>query len=177
MFIDIVYAGGWNGIKIRSISMKYIRLSIIYMGCAALSLSACMVTVINDGANAILVINHNETSEQKLKTIIFIPKNSSRRIGRSDELAHFTIYTKPPKNGHFHMAYTVKQNHCGPNGNPVLRLSDIKKNSGPNISLFSIKHNENGNSSMVRQLPSMQHPDIFKNNSSMECSACKRHDM
>jgi hypothetical protein len=158
--------------------MKYMRLSLLSMLCGVLSLSACLVTVVNDSSNAILVVNHNERdNEQKLKTIIFIPKNSSRRIGRSDELAHFTIYTKPPKNGHFYMAHTVQQKHCGPNGNPILKLSEIRKNSGPNVSLFTITHNENGNSSMVRQLPSMQKPDIFKQNSSTECSACKHHGM
>lgn len=134
----------------------------------------CMTTVLNDSQRTILIINHNDQynkdNSQSPNSIICIEKNASRRFGRSEEHAHFTVYTKQPKGQTFIATYEVQQNQCGNTGNPTLKLSDLKNNTGE-TNLFTITQMNTLHPSMVHQLPSMQRADIYKQEPS-SCSAC-----
>lgn len=142
------------------------------------AINACMTTVLNDGQGSLMIIDHNDVSNknnpQAPGTILFIPKNQSRRFGKAHEHSHFTIYAKPAKSHVFTALYEAKQNECGKNGNPVIKLSDLKGNTG-DTHLFTITPITKTYSSMVRELPSMQRPDIFKEESSGGCSACSHN--
>lgn len=155
---------------------KRLALSITLCALSATTISnGCMTTVLNDGHGAILVVNHNDISNkhtiQAPKSILFIPKNQSRRFGKAHEHSHFTVYEKPAKGHVFTATYEAQQNECGKNGNPIIKLSDLKSNTG-DTNLFSVTPISQTYSSMVRELPSMQRPDIFKEEKSGGCSAC-----
>ena len=161
--------------------MKHFYTNLITIGLTLCALNitttsnACMTTVLNDGDGSLMVIDHNDVSNknntQAPGNILFIPKSQSRRFGKAHELSHFTVYVKPVKSHVFTAIYEAKQNDCGKNGNPVIKLSDLKSNTG-DTSLFTITPISKTYSSMVRELPSMQRPDIFKEETSGGCSAC-----
>jgi hypothetical protein len=161
--------------------MKKINTKLLTIGLALYALgttipsNACMTTVFNDGHGSILVVDHNDASNknsvQAPGNILFIPKNQSRRFGKAHEKSHFTLYSKPAKSHVFTAIYEVKQNECGKNGNPLIKLSDLKSNTG-DTHLFTITPITKTYSSMVRELPTMQRPDIFKEETSGGCSAC-----
>src|SRR5437870_3013903 len=121
----------------------------------------CMTTFFNDSNMPLLIIDMNDvanTTKSLPGKFISIPPNKSQRFGKSHELAHFTIYSKP-QNHTFTAMYTVQQQECAQNGNPRLKFSDIKNNTGQS-SLFIITPITNTYPSMVQELPSMQRPDI-----------------
>ena len=136
---------------------------------------SCVVTLVNDSPSGILVIDHVAHNNAKTpSSIIVIPKGSSRRLGQAKKHAHFTVYTKQQKSNVFTTTYNIKQNECGKNGNPNIKLSDIKNGTGE-ASLFTITETSQHHSSMVRQLPSMKRADIYKEEpSSSTSSGCSR---
>lgn len=164
--------------------MRHIYAKTLTLGLALYALSittiinTCMTTVLNDGHGSVMVIDHNDASNknnlQAPGNILFIPKNQSRRFGKAHEHSHFTIYIKPAKSHVFTAIYEAQQNECGKTGNPVIKLSDLKNNTG-DTRLFTIRPITKTYSSMVRELPSMQRPDIFKEEKSGGCSACSAH--
>lgn len=159
--------------------MKKIYTKLLILAVSALSITttnnACMTTVLNDGHGSIMVVDHNDANNKNSLrapgNILFIPKNQSRRFGKAHEKSHFTIYTKPAKSHIFTAIYEAQQNECGKNGNPLIKLSDLKGNTG-DTHLFTITPITTTYSSMVRELPSMQRPDIFKEEPSGSCSVC-----
>jgi hypothetical protein len=102
-----------------------------------------------------------------------VPRAASRRIGKSDEHAHFTIYTKPPKSKIFIATYEIQQNECGKNGNPYLTMSDIRQRTGE-TNLFTITEISKHHTSMVRQLSSIKKADIYKEDVGSGCTACNQ---
>lgn len=154
-----------------------ISLTLCALGTATIS-NACMTTVLNDGYEAIMLIDHNDMNNKNNSSapgnILFIPKNQSRRFGKAHEHSHFTIYVKPAKSNVFAAAYQIKQKECGKTGNPLIKFSDLKNNTGDTY-LFTITPINKNYSSMVRDLPSMRRPDIFKEEQSGGCSACSNN--
>jgi len=135
-----------------------------------------MTTFLNDGSGPVIILDHvnphNTNSANKPGSLILIPKNTSRRFGKADEHAHFTVYTKQPKSQTLTACYEAVQNECGKNGNPLIKLSDLKNNTGE-TRLFTITPLMSGShGSMVNQLPSMQRADIYKEEPTAHCSAC-----
>jgi len=135
-------------------------------------LYSCVVTLYNDGPRSILVIDHATQQNQSPSSIPLISKGTSRRLGEATKHADFTIYTKSPKGNIFITAYHVQQNECGKTGNPYLKLSDIKKGTGE-TGLFTITATSSSHSPMVRQLPSLQKADIYKEEPMSTCSKCQ----
>jgi len=126
----------------------------------------CIVTFFNDSPTLTFILDHNNIDNKsninapsRLDPVV---KGKSRRIGKSTEHAHFTVYTKQQKGNSLIAAYEITQNECANNGNPYIRFSDLSKGTG-DAALFTIKARSSHHSaSMVRQLPSMQRPDIYK---------------
>src|SRR5688572_15527940 len=91
-------------------------------------LQACMTTFFNDGAGTALLLDHNNPQNKNNLgvpgSLIFVPKNTSRRFGNAHEKSNFTIYAKQPKSNAFNPMYQAVQNECGKNGNPFIKLSD-----------------------------------------------------
>jgi hypothetical protein len=156
---------------------KTLFLSFAFLSCCTQHLFACVVTLVNDSSGPILVIDHVAQNNAKIpSSIIFISKGTSRRLGQAKEHAHFTVYTKQSKSNVFTTTYNVKQNECGKNGNPQIKLSDIKNGTGE-TDLFTIAETSQHHASMVRQLPSMQRADIYKEEPSSTASGCSRCSM
>lgn len=163
----------------KKINTTLLTISLTLYGLTLTTASnACMTTVLNDGDGSVMVVDHNDANNknnlQAPGNILFIPKNQSRRFGKAHEHSHFTIYVKPAKSHIFTAIYEAQQNECGKTGNPVIKLSDLKNNTG-DTHLFTITPITKTYSSMVRELPSMQRPDIFKEEKSGGCSACSAH--
>ena len=136
------------------------------------ALYSCVVTLYNDGPRSILVIDHTTQYNQSPSSIPLISKGTSRRVGEATKHADFTIYTKHSKGNVFVTTYHVQQNECGKTGSPYLKLSDIKKGSGE-AHLFTITATNQSHMSMVRQLPSLQRADIYKEEPMSSCSQCQ----
>src|SRR5581483_9606895 len=138
---------------------------------------SCIVTFFNDSAKPVLILDYHSAmvkSNPPATTPLSLPliaKGTSRRIGKSTEHAHFTVYTKQPKGNGFTAIYEVQQNECGKNGNPYVTLSNLKNKTGQ-TNLFTITELSGQHTSMVRQLPSMQRADIYKEEP-QGCSACE----
>ena len=139
----------------------------------------CVVTLYNDGKGPIQVLDHNsaqnKNSQNAPMSLPIIPKKSSRRIGDPQEHAHFTVYIKHPKQETFVAAYEVKQNECNNSGNPQLKLSDLHnkandiESKNDDVRLFTITDKRKHYTSRVRQLPSIQRADIYKETGCREC--------
>ncbi len=140
------------------------------------SLQSCIITFLNNGPRPVLLLDHNNTlyTSKTPSSLAIVSKGSSRRIGKSDEHAHFTVYTKHPKSNLYISTYEVKQKECGANGNPQITLSDLKNKTGE-AALFDIIETNAHHSSMVRELPSLRKADIYKQESPSGCSACNGH--
>ena len=146
---------------------------------SAFNAYSCMTTIINDSSDTILVVDHNDASNKDNVdgpgSIFSVTKNSSRRFGKAHEHSHFTVYTKQRKSPAFVATYKAQQNECGKNGNPAIKMSDLKEGTG-DTALFTVHTLHTPYSSMVRDLPSLQRPDIFKEEPAApkmsDCFAC-----
>lgn len=135
----------------------------------------CVVTLFNNGNGSVLILDHNniknKNNPKEPTSLDMVPRAASRRIGKSDEHAHFTIYTKHGKS--FVSTYNIQQNDCAKNGNPKISLEDIKNRTGE-TNLFTITETSRHHTSMVRQLPSIQKADIYKEEPTTGCSLCNK---
>jgi hypothetical protein len=135
----------------------------------------CVVTLFNNGAGSVLILDHNnirnKNNPKEPTSLDMIPRGASRRIGKADEHAHFTIYTKHGKA--FITTYDVQQNDCAKNGNPKISFDDLKNKTGE-TNLFTITETSKHHTSMVRQLPSIQKADIYKEEPTTGCSLCQQ---
>src|SRR5438477_11889720 len=66
---------------------------------------ACVVTFFNNGTGPIFILDHNNPSNNTMPntpaSLTMVSRGSSRRIGKSDEHTHFSLYTKEPKGNTF----------------------------------------------------------------------------
>ena len=149
----------------------------LFLTLATVIAHGCMTTIFNDNSGPVLVIDHvHESNKDNLShpgLIVSIPRNKQRRIGKADEHANFTVYTKQAKSQQFVATYHVVQNECGANGNPIVKMSDLAHGTG-NTNLFTVTKLGSEQSSAVKELSTAQSPDIFKTEQPAYhgCSAC-----
>jgi hypothetical protein len=139
-------------------------------------IKSCMITFVNDHRHNILLYDLNDQNNKNhplTQTFSDVSKGKQHRFGSAHEHAHFAIYIKNPKHKSVDLAFEVKQNTCGKNGNPIVKFSDLKNKTGE-TDLFAITENKHHLASMVHSLPMLQRPDINKVDGDPECLMCNK---
>lgn len=100
----------------------------------------CVITIINDSSNKILV---RDMHDEARITEFVLPKGKMRRIGNPHKMAHFEVSVKKTKGPLYSLAYECKQNECGINKNPHIKLSDLA-DSTDTMALFTVINHLDG---------------------------------